>query len=78
MTDKDRCVACPAEVSWRTHVRTGTAALVNAEPDPAGNVVLIGDDRYAVLTKRERSEPGTVLRHTLHFATCPRAKQFRR
>lgn len=79
MTEHDKCDACTARVEWREHTRTGKAALVNVEPDPAGNVVLVGPRRYAVLTKKERAAPaGDVPRHTLHFATCPAAVRFRK
>lgn len=57
------------------------AMPVNAQPDPAGSVVLfrrVGEGIVCrILRKGEAPPPGAVLR-TSHFATCPAAAKHRR
>lgn len=81
-TDDKGCRACPSPVVWKRHERTGKAAPIDLYPDPAGNVVLVGDDKYRVLGKVELAEieagrTPDPERFTSHYATCPAASSFR-
>lgn len=74
-----RCRSCGDPVIWLKNTRTGKRAPIDAEPDPAGNIVTFPDDgTYTVLGPSERAEAtaeGVALR-TNHFATCPQAGQW--
>lgn len=72
------CDDCPARVIWGN---TGKSMMpVNADPDPAGNIVLIrqqvGPPRIFVTEDRTAypAEP----RWTSHFTNCPQADARRR
>lgn len=78
------CQGCGAKVFWKANVKTGRAAPVNPEPDPNGNVIMVGN-KYQVLTKQELAQRSIFdmgepeqLRYTLHFANCKNADHFRR
>lgn len=86
------CKSCSAPIFWaaildergqRVKGDSGRwrAMPVNAQPDPAGNVVLLhrpGEGIVArVLRRGQCPAPGAVLR-TSHFATCPNADRHRR
>lgn len=72
----NRCRSCGAPVLWRAHAKTNRLAPIDARPNPQGNVYLLPDERYEVLTAAQRKAgwvPRTPL-HTNHFQTCPHAK----
>ncbi len=86
------CKSCSAPIFWAQlldeagrRVRTESGRMkampVNAQPDPAGNVVLFHREGEGivcrVLRRGEEPPPGARLR-TSHFATCPNANQHRR
>ena len=64
-----RCLLCGAAIIWRDHETTARAMPIDAEPNDAGNVVLLDKGRYRMLPLSERA-PGQV-RYTSHMATCP-------
>ena len=80
-----RCRSCPAPIMWATHVETGRANPLDADPSPEGNCevrkgvhstklyyrMLAGEE-----LERARSE-GKPL-YLSHFATCPNARRHRK
>lgn len=81
------CEGCGKSVIWYKNDKTGKAAPVNPEPVPDGNVTLVDDGQYHVMTKAERQaadEPSmfddghALRRFVLHFATCTKPEAFRR
>lgn len=73
----EHCRSCGAEVVWRKHLSTGNLAPINAEPDPTGNVILVGDAEYYVLRRSDPTPPADIERYTAHHSTCPHAEQWR-
>lgn len=76
---ESRCRSCHAPICWRKlHTDpNGKANPINPIPDPAGNVVLVGDALYRVIPPIDLKDPRPAgqLRYTSHFVTCPdRAK----
>lgn len=66
------CRSCGAAIFFKP--TTGDASIpLDAEPNPAGNVILerdlLGQTFARVLGKGEHDVPGT--RYMPHFATCP-------
>lgn len=74
---RPRCGSCKALIFWRLHTGTGKPAPLDHVPNPAGNVVLVGAEHYAVLGKAD-ARPDDQLRYTNHFATCVSHAQHRR
>lgn len=81
------CSACQAPILWAVTER-GKAMPLNADPDPAGNVILTGEVRatdhgaapLAVVlgnTSELFGDPDTT-RYMPHFVTCPHAGRFRK
>lgn len=81
------CSACRAPILWAITER-GKAMPLDAEPDPAGNVILTGEVRrtdhgsapVAVVlgnTSELFGDPDTT-RYMPHHASCPEAERFRR
>lgn len=71
------CRGCNAPIYWVTTTQ-GLKMPINTVPDPNGLFVLEwdGEEPYAINFER-RSTPENVERFTSHFATCPKAKEFR-
>lgn len=73
---------CGQPIIWTLNVSTGRRMPVDAEPDPErGNVVLISgnngpESRVLTRDERERRMTTTGL-YVSHFATCPKAAEFR-
>lgn len=71
------CQACDALVFW-VHTTKGNAMLVDAEPQPGGNLEVIDTDgglRARVVRANEPTVTGH--RYGSHFASCPGADTFR-
>lgn len=73
--ESERCRSCGAPVIWRKHVRTGRPMPIDWEPSPKGNLVLLGADSYGLVASGLEGSPGC---HLSHFATCPKADDWRR
>ena len=74
------CRSCGRTVLWVTLTPSGKRTPLDAEPTPAGTVIITdtAPPTGRVLTKPEvGSHPG-VPRYVSHFATCPQAKQWRK
>lgn len=67
------CRDCNAPVFWLRHNTTGNLMPINAEPDPAGNLVLVGDEHYCIVKGElfEDMHPGEL--YSSHFLNCPAA-----
>lgn len=63
------CRSCAAPVLYMTNRKTGKKIPINVEPKAGGGIVLLDERRFDV-----RSGEGT---HQSHFATCPRASEWR-
>lgn len=70
----DLCDTCKRPIIWRTHERTGKPAPIDAAPDPAGNIVLLDNRKYRVVSPA-MPEPGE--KHTNHYQTCIDAAAWR-
>ena len=73
--DRSACTACGEPLKWTLSAKTGKPMPLNPDPTPAGNVWLDDDGRGHVA-----SQPplGVTELYLSHFATCPRADNFRR
>lgn len=68
---------CGAEVFWaRTH--NGKAILMDSEPTSAGEWMIEGDPEATPIhvSRAARNYPGD--KYTVHWSTCPDAKDFRK
>jgi hypothetical protein len=66
------CRSCGAEVVWLVHEGTGKPAPIDAEPNPAGNVVRVGESGYLIApAARGDAELIPRKRYMPHFASCP-------
>lgn len=73
-----RCRSCRAPIRW-AWTRNGKAMPVDAEPNPAGNVQLVGDvdhDPTAVVYKKTPALTNRPL-YMPHHATCLDAQDWR-
>jgi hypothetical protein len=73
-----RCRSCHAEVFYAVHLTTGKEAPIDANPTPAGNVIVLSDGHYYVLRRGDPTPPKDVARYTAHYSTCPQAEAWRR
>jgi len=69
------CRSCHQRI-WFVRSERGKPLPVDREPDPKGNLVLLGPDmgQAKVVTPGELPE---MTRYMSHFATCPEAARFR-
>lgn len=67
------CSSCGKSVLWVATQR-GKTMPVNAAPDPAGNIVIKGEETIVVATGQMAPWP----RYVSHFATCPAAAKHRK
>ena len=81
---KKHCSSCGAPICFAEHAVSGRRMVLNADPDPGGNIlvrVLDGPRRVATVLPPARAAAeqttGTTL-FTSHFATCPNAEAHRR
>jgi hypothetical protein len=73
------CESCDAEVFWVRIQPSGKAMLVNAAPQPGGNVEVLDTDGGLRARVVKAGEPTvTGHRYRSHFATCPRAAKHRK
>lgn len=71
------CQSCGTPILWRRHVTTRKVSPINASPAELGkgNIQLLpNDEEYVIVPADER---GDRLLHVSHFATCPRATEYR-
>lgn len=61
------CRRCNAKIRW-LRTQNGKAMPVDADPNPAGNVILV--DGYAHVLHKDEPVPPDVARLYPHFATC--------
>jgi hypothetical protein len=74
----ETCRSCGAPVLWRRSEGFGRWAPIDAEPNPAGNVLLLSEGRYRVLGPPSLLEPEPPgLRYMPHVATSPHAPGWR-
>jgi hypothetical protein len=75
------CSKCPAEVKFIGMAKKGgttSRGIVNAEPDPNGNIILEhGTGRVLTGEALEAAKKAAVPLYLSHFATCPAAQHFR-
>lgn len=68
------CGTCKAPIYDLVHARTGKLAPIDAEPDPAGNIMIDLDaGSYVIVGKTTTG----AARHVNHWATCPDADRWR-
>lgn len=69
---------CGARIIWTLTERTGKRAPVDAEPNPAGNLILLPSPHGAPTSKvADLLDDPDAPRYMPHFATCPDADKFR-
>lgn len=74
--DLDICKGCGAPIYWLTSPKTHKLNPINFSPSPKGNVRI--DLEYGVyLFILDQSEVPENQRFMSHFATCPKAEEFR-
>jgi hypothetical protein len=66
------CEGCSSEITWGVWRYSGKR--MPAHEDPAGNLILV--DGYWIILKSGQAT--TLIRYVSHFATCSKAKDFRR
>lgn len=69
------CRSCGAPIIW-AKTKSGKRIPLNADPDPAGNVML--EDGIAVVLGKGAAPGPTVRRYTSHFANCGQAGLWRK
>ena len=67
------CKGCGASILWATAAVTGKVMPLNLPPDPEGNLMVGSDGKV-----RAVGGDGGGRRYSSHFATCPRAGDFRK
>lgn len=72
-----RCRSCDAEVRW-ARTSAGKRMPLDAEPDPNGNVELVGEGMMEVAVVHSQQSMGAGVRYMPHHATCPDAAEWRR
>jgi len=72
---RNTCSSCGAPIAW-AKTGSGKAMPLDAEPNSAGNVELVGGVAKSWGSSHEWP-PGAV-RYTSHFATCAHAAEHRR
>lgn len=76
LAERKHCRSCGSAIYWLRHVHTGKMAPIDAEPDPAGNIVIHLDrGTYEQVSAEERERQREWL-HTNHFQSCPQAKSW--
>jgi hypothetical protein len=71
------CKSCGASIYWAT-TELNKAAPIDAEPDPAGQwVMVMRAGKVRVLKYDPIKHGASAVRRTSHFATCPNANQHR-
>jgi len=83
MRAASKCRACEAPIRWAVTEATGKRIPLNAEADPEGNIYVdrwMADGTPVVIVVSDLADIPRceALRYTTHFATCPRADEFRR
>jgi hypothetical protein len=77
---RPKCRSCGASLLWVIMRGTGRANPLNPEPSPNGNIVLT--DRVATngspIATAAAAPNSDQVRYVSHFATCPKAKSFRK
>jgi hypothetical protein len=71
----EECRSCHAPIFWKKNVNTQKAAPLNLKPDPNGNLILVGEQEYAVVARADRESvlaTGKDL-YTSHYSNCPQA-----
>jgi hypothetical protein len=74
------CRQCGAPLRWETTARNGKPIPLDADPTPAGNVVMDATGRAVVLNDANRDAAvarGTTI-YRAHFASCPNYERGRR
>lgn len=72
------CRGCNQPMRWVTVSTTNRKMPVDYDPHEAGNVIVYANDRADVYRTTPTSIPDGATLHFSHFATCPKAEQFRR
>lgn len=70
-----RVCRCGTEFVFRKHETNPTLAPIETEPAENGNVAVLPDGRYRIVTK---ASPYEGVRYRSHFATCKYASGYRR
>lgn len=71
----DQCRSCHAPILWLANTTTGKFAPIDRDPDPDGNIVVLNQGQYQVLSPTGRLDAraeGFVL-YKNHFVTCAQA-----
>lgn len=71
------CSKCPVKIVYRRHVRTNKSAPIEVEPVAKGNIRLIDEGHYEVITKDNPARPGERL-FLNHHVTCEAVVRRRR
>jgi hypothetical protein len=75
------CARCGAHIVWVTTAKNDRPMPLDAEPTPAGNVVLTVPDRLAVVLSDADRDRAIAAGQTVwrpHFASCPNYERGRR
>lgn len=70
------CLKCPAMVVFLHHHESGNPNCINAQPAANGNIRILPNGFYSMVTKKDPARAGEVL-YTSHFSDCKSAKDFR-
>ena len=78
MPEKKNCRSCDAPIFWLFNNLTGGLAPIDAVPDENGNIVILGDTHYAIVSGELWDPLYDGPRHKNHFATCPNQAKHRK
>lgn len=65
----DQC-ECGAQIIFRHHVKTGKPAPIESVPSPHGNIRILPQGQYEVLSGEPLAQATEPL-YINHYATCP-------
>lgn len=75
-----RCSSCRAAIRWAVSTASGKLIPVDADPNPAGNILLTERDGqlWATVLSKAAAFSAPKERHVSHFATCPHRDMHRK
>jgi hypothetical protein len=75
VNDRVHTCRCGTEFVYRKHETNPTLAPIETEPSENGNVAVLDNGRYRIVTK---ASPYDGVRYRSHFASCPYSARFRK
>jgi threonine aldolase len=78
MPEPTNCKSCGAAVIFVQSATTGNYLILNAQPDPKGNISIVDGKAHVHRKDDLFEEVSSFLRYLDHHATCPTVEQHRK